>query len=177
MSGGKWSGSLVLTGAVAGEMRRHFSRDTTLWGPRLALSLSGGLWQVTLDAGVAASRDDVSIGELSILMASGTLFAGPRLALGPVLASVGPAATFGWARIKGQSEMSGVIPISGSNTIATLGLRVAAEAPAAMILRLLAYVEAGWTVRWFDAEVNGQPTAGIAGFYLLLGAGVRFGPS
>jgi hypothetical protein len=133
--------------------------------------------QLTLDAGASASRKDVSLGELSILVASATVFAGPRFALGPVIASVGPAGTLGWARISGQSDLAGLAATSGSNVVGTVGLRAAAEGPAATIVRLLAYVEAGWTVRRLDADVNGQTSAGISGAYLLLAAGVRFGPA
>ena len=73
--------------------------------------------------------------------------------------------------------MPGVVPTSGSNVVGTVGLRAAAEGPAATVVRVLAYVEAGWTVRWLDADVNGQTSAGISGAYLLLAAGVRFGGS
>ena len=158
-------------------MQSHFSHETTLWGPRLGITLSGARWQLTLDGGPSASHKDVSLGELSILLASATLFGGPRFALGPVIASVGPAGTLGWARITGQSAMTGVAGTSGSNVVGTVGLRAAAEGPATTIVRLLAYVEAGWTVRWLDADVNRQASAGISGAYLLLAAGVRFGPA
>jgi hypothetical protein len=168
---------LMLTGTVAGEMHHHVSRDTTTWGPRLGIAVSGARWHLSIDAGVAASHNDVSLGELSILVASATLFAGPRLVLGPVIASFGPAATLGWARIKGQSEMSDVLQRDGWGIVSTVGLRAAAEAPTASIIRLLAYVEAGLTVRRLDADVNGQPAAGISGGYVILAAGVRFGPS
>jgi hypothetical protein len=167
---------LLLTGTVAGEMESHFAHGTTLWGPRLGLSVSSARWQLTLDAGASASRKDVSLGELSILVASSTLFGGPRFALGPVIASVGPAGTVGWARITGRSNMPVVAGTSGSNVVGTVGLRAAAEGPAATIVRALAYIEAGWTVRWLDADVNGQTSAGISGAYLLLAAGIRFGP-
>jgi hypothetical protein len=168
---------LILTGHVAAEMRSHFSRDTTLWGPRLGLMLSGGPWQISLDAGAAAGRNQVSLGELSTLVASAALFAGPRFVLGPVIATFGPAGTLGWARIEGKSAVPGVIPGRGSGIIATVGLRAALEGPAAGALRLLAYVEGGATVRRLDADVDGRAVAGINGTYLLLGAGIRFGPS
>ena len=168
---------LLLTGSIAGEMHGHFSRDTILWGPRLGVTLSTTRWQLTLDAGVAASHNDISLGALSILEATGTLFAGPRFSPGPVITSVGPALTVGWARIKGQSEMTNVAATSGSGVISTLGLRAAVEGPATLLVRLLAYVEAGWTVRWLDTDINGQSSAGIGGTYLLLAAGVRFGAS
>jgi hypothetical protein len=168
---------LLLTGTIAGEMHGHFSRDTILWGPRLGLTLSTKHWQLTLDGGVAASRDDVTLGELSILEATGTLFAGPRFSPGPLITSVGPALTAGWARIKGQSEMADVAATSGSGVISTLGLRAVVEGPATLVVRPLAYVEAGWTVRWLDTNINGQTSAGVGGTYLLLAAGVRFGPA
>jgi hypothetical protein len=168
---------LTLTGNVAGEMRIHVSRDTTLWGPRLGVMLSGGPWQLSLDAGVAAGRRQVDLGELSTLLASASLFAGPRFVLGPVITSVGPAGTLGWARIEGQSNMAGVVSGRGSGIVGTAGLRVAAEGPAGGALRLLAYLEGGMTIRRLDADVEGRPEAGVAGAYLLLAAGIRFGPS
>jgi hypothetical protein len=158
-------------------MRAH-ARDTTLWGPRLGVTLSGERWQVGLDAGAAAGRHAVGDGEVSVLLASATLFAGPRFRLGPVIAGVGPAGTLGWARIEGQSTVPDVIPGRGSGIVGTAGLRAAAEGPAAsQVLRLLAYVEGGWTIRWLDAVVDGQAAGGITGAYLVVGAGVRFGPS
>ena len=96
---------LRLTGTVAAEMQSHVSHGTTLWGPRLGLTLSSARWQLTLDAGASAGHQTVGLGELSFLLASATLFAGPRFALGPVIAAVGPAGTLGWARITGQSDM------------------------------------------------------------------------
>ena len=168
---------LLLTGSIAGEMHGHFSRDTILWGPRLGVTLASTHWQLTLDGGVAAGSNDVSLGKLSILEATGTLFAGPRFSPGPVVTSVGPALTVGWARIRGQSEMTNVAATSGSGVVSTVGLRAAVEGPATFVVRLLAYVEAGWTVRWLDTDINGQTSAGIGGTYLLLAAGVRFGPA
>ena len=97
----------------------------------------------SLDAGAATSRNEVSLGDLRILLASATLFAGPRFVLGPVIASVGPAGTLGWARIEGHSSMPGVVAGDGSGLVSTFGLRAAAEGPASSAIRLLAYVEGG----------------------------------
>jgi hypothetical protein len=168
---------VTVTGGVAGEVRRHFSRDTTLWGPRLALSLSSTRWQVTVDAGAAANRTDVYQGELSILVASAALFVGPRFVRGPVITSVGPAAALGWARIKGQSDVPNIVPASGSNLVSTLGLRAAAEGPASGVIRLFGYAEGGFTLLGLDAKVLGQTATGVSGPYLMLAAGVRFGPA
>jgi hypothetical protein len=168
---------LLLSGNLAAEIRSHFSLHTALWGLRVGLMLSGRHWQISFDAGAATSRNEVSLGELRILLASATLFAGPRFVLGPVSASVGPAATFGWARIEGQSGMPGVVGRDGSGLVSTVGLRAAAEGPASNAIRLLGYLEGGITVISLEADVNNQPAAGVSGPYFILGLGARLGPS
>jgi hypothetical protein len=168
---------LLVAGNLAGEIRSHFSLHTALWGLRVGLMLSGSRWQIGLDAGAATSRNEVNLGDLRILLASATLFAGPRFVLGPVIASVGPAGTLGWARIEGQSGMSGVFGRDGSGLVSTVGLRAAAEGPASSAVRLLAYLEGGLTVRSLEADVNNQPAAGISGPYFMLALGARLGPS
>jgi hypothetical protein len=168
---------LVLSGGVAGEIRSHFSLHTALWGLRVGLMLSGRRWQISLDAGAATSRNEVSLGDLRILLASATLFAGPRFVLGPVIASVGPAGTFGWARVEGQSGMPAIVVRDGSGLVSTVGLRAAAEGPASSAIRLLAYLEGGITVLSLEADVNNQPAAGVSGPYFMLALGARLGPS
>ena len=168
---------LLLAGNVAGEVHSHFSLHTALWGLRVGVMLSGNRWQVSLDAGAATSRNEVNLGDLRILLASATLFAGPRVAIGPVIASVGPAGTLGWARIEGRSGMAGVLVRDGSGLVSTVGLRAAAEGPASSAIRLLAYLEAGLTVRSLEADVNNQPAAGVSGPYFMLALGARLGPS
>jgi len=168
---------LLLAGNVAGEVHSHFSLHTALWGLRVGVMLSGNRWQVSLDAGAATSRNEVNLGDLRILLASATLFAGPRFVLGPVIASVGPAGTLGWARIEGRSGMAGVLVRDGSGLVSTVGLRAAAEGPASSAIRLLAYLEGGLTVRNLEADVNNQPEAGVSGPYFIIALGARLGPS
>jgi len=168
---------LLLAGNVAGEIRSHFSLHTALWGLRVGGALAGSRWQISLDAGAATSRNEVSLGDLRILLASATLFAGPRFVLGPVIASVGPAGTLGWARIEGASGMPTVVVRDGSGLVSTVGLRAAAEGPASSSIRLLAYVEGGLTVLSLEADVNNQPAAGVSGPYFILAVGARLGPS
>lgn len=167
----------VLTGNVAGAFRRHLSSDTNLWGARLGISVSSSAWQATMDIGAAASRNDVSLGEVSILEGSAGLFAGPRFRLGPVIASAGPTATLGWAQIVGRASLSTVTPGTGWGLVSTAGARAAAEGPASGEVRAFGYVEGGYTVRGLDALAAGQQVAGIAGAYLTLAIGVKFGPS
>jgi hypothetical protein len=168
---------VTLIGGVVGTMHRHFAHDTTLWGLRLGVSLGSARWQATLEAGAASSRTEVAIGDLSIFQATASLFVGPRLFLGPITASAGPAGTLGWARIEGQPTTTTTMAISDWALISTAGLRAAAEGPVAGVVRVLGYVEGGYTLRYFDAKVNDQTAAGISGGYLLVALGLRFGPS
>jgi hypothetical protein len=168
---------LAVSGNVAGEFRRHTSTNTNLWGARLGISLSSSRWQATIDAGAAASRSDVSLGEVSILEGSAGLFAGPRFLLGPVIASAGPTATLGWAQIVGRSTISGVTPGSGWGLVSTAGARAAVEGPASSTIRVFGYLEGGYTVRRLDAIAADQQVAGISGPYLTLAIGVKLGPS
>jgi hypothetical protein len=165
-----------VAGTVMGDLRHHFGSGTTLWGARLGLSLSAGRWRAAIDAGAATSSTQVSVGSVSVLLASASLFAGPRFAAGPVIVGAGPTGALGWARIKGQSDMSGVVPSEGSNLVAMVGLRATVEAPAPRLVRAFACAEGGLTVRWLDAAVLGQTAAGISGPYLMIALGVRFGP-
>ena len=64
----------------------------------------------------------------------------------------------------------------GSGLVATAGLRAAVEGPTGHIIGLCGWLEAGLTVRRLEANVLGQPAGGIAGPYLLIAAGGRFGP-
>jgi hypothetical protein len=168
---------LALSGGVAGEARRHFSRDTTLVGARLSLSLSSMRWQASVDAGAASNKTELTLGEVTIFTATAGLFAGPRFVLGPIVATAGPTGALGWATIKGQTAMTSVVPGQGTALVGTIGVRALVEAPASTSLRVYGYVEVGETVSSFDANVGGRPATGIAGFYVTLAAGLRFGPA
>lgn len=167
---------LYPVGSVAGTLITHLDRDTVLWGGRLGVALPAGHWQAALEAGVAVSHNDYNAGSVGIVLAGGTLSAGPRFALGPVSIDAGPAIGFGRAWIKGQSDMSTVVPGSGSGFVSTIGVRAGIEGPATSAIRLNAIAEGGTTIRWLDANVGGATAAGIGGPYLMLAVGVRFGP-
>jgi hypothetical protein len=169
--------NLYPVGTVAGALIDHFDRGTALWGGRLGVALPTRRWQVALEAGVAVSHNDYTAGRVGITLVSATLSAGPRFALGPVTLDAGPAIGFGRAWIKGQSDNPDVVPGSGSGFVSTLGVRAGIEVPATSSIRACAIVEGGGTIRRLDANVGGQPGAGIAGPYLMLAVGVRFGPA
>jgi hypothetical protein len=168
---------LYPVGTVAGALINHFDRGTALWGGRLGVALPARRWQVALDAGIAVSHNDYAAGSVGITLVGATLSAGPRFALGPVTLDAGPAIGFGRAWIKGQSDDPNVVPGSGSGFVSTLGVRAGIEAPATSSIRGCAIVEGGGTIRRLDANVGGQPGAGIAGPYLMIAVGVRFGPA
>jgi len=172
---------LLLTGGVAGDVRYFFSHPTAMIGARLGLSLAYARLQVTLDVGAAATSStqtmgDVS-GDVSILLASASLFVGPRFALGPTVATFGPAVSLGWASIKGRSDDPTVINGEGGRVVSTVGVRVGIEGPVPRVLRIFGYLEGGGAVLGVNADVAGQPTIGASGPYGLLAVGVRLGPS
>jgi hypothetical protein len=171
------SDDLYPVGTVAGALVDHFDRGTALWGGRLGVALPARRWQIALDAGIAVSHNDYSSGSVAITLVGATLSAGPRFALGPVALDAGPAIGLGRAWIKGQSDNPNVVPGSGSGFVSTLGVRVGIEAPATGSIRACAIVEGGGTIRRLDANVAGEPGAGIAGPYLMFAVGVRFGPA
>jgi hypothetical protein len=166
-----------LTGGVVAVMNRHFEHDTRLWGLRLGVSLASTRWQATVEGGAASNSTEVDLGNLTLFEATASLFVGPRFVLGPVIVSAGPAGTLGWARIEGQPTTTAAMAISDWALIGTAGLRAAAEGPAGAAVRLFGYAEGGTTLRWFEADVNNEPAAGISGGYLLLALGLRFGPT
>jgi hypothetical protein len=165
------------SGNVGGELRHFFGHDTTLWGARLGLSLTSGRWQATIDAGAATSHTAVNVGSIDILLGSAALFVGPRFAAGPVVVSFGPTGMLGVARMKGQSTSTDFAGDEGSFLVATAGARAAVEVPAAHVVRAFAWAEAGLTLRHLDADVDGRPAAGISGPYIMVAAGLRFGPA
>jgi hypothetical protein len=130
-----------------------------------------------VEGGAASNSTEVDLGNLTLFEATASLFVGPRFVLGPVIVSAGPAGTLGWAHIEGQPRITGAMAVSDSALIGTAGLRAAAEGPAGAAVRPFGYVEGGYTLKWFEADVNDEPAAGISGGYLLLALGLRFGPT
>jgi len=167
---------VALVGTAAGDVRRFFGQDSTLWGGRLGLSVWSGRWQATIDAGVARNETSTGAGDVSLLLVSAGLQAGPRFPIGPVVIGVGPTGALGWARIKGQPGTTNVVPGQGSGLVATAGVRAMVDGPAAHMFGLVGWLEAGMTARRLDADVFGQPVAGISGPYIMLAAGVKLGP-
>jgi hypothetical protein len=167
---------LYPVGSIAAQLRSHPSRDTTLWGSRLGISLAAKRWQAALDVGVAVNGTAVSQGNVNILVADATLVVGPQFVLGPVIADVGPAFSFGRGWITGQSDDPNVGQGSGSGFVGTIGVRAGIEGPAARHIRLRVFGEGGTTLGKLDAIVDGEPATGISGPYFVLAVGVRFGP-
>src|SRR5262249_12048041 len=126
------------------------------------------------DAGAATSHTDVSEGSISLLLGSAALFVGPRFAAGPIAVSFGPTGALGLVRMKGQS--TSLIANEATFLVATAGGRAALAAPTSHVLRVLVYAEGGLTIRHLDATVDGAPAAGISGPYIMIAAGLKFGP-
>ena len=61
---------------------------------------------------------------------------------------------------------------SGSGFVGTVSARLAVEGPPLRSLRLLGVAQAGEVLRGLTGTVDGTPSAGISGPFLLIGVGM-----
>lgn len=110
---------------------------------------------------------------VTVRMLGAAAAAGPRFMAGRATIDAGAALSGGWAWVRGEPGATNVFAGSGGGFVAAAGARVAVQAPATHWLRFHAAGEAGAVLRALDANVDGIATAGIAGVYLSIAAGVR----
>jgi hypothetical protein len=127
---------------------------------------------VDLDLGASQARAPGALGTVWLRSASAGLGLGPRLAAGSMAVHLGLRAELGYAWIRGETALAEVRTGSGSELIANLGLRLALEAPARGRLRPGLALEAGGILRGVKADVDGQPVAGMTGYYVLVALGI-----
>ena len=173
---------LPLTGNVAGEIQQPLLARTRRCGAcALGVTLSGARWQVDAGRRRGDQPQRVSLGELCASCSRARRCSPDRASsLGPVIASVGPAGTLGWARIEGQSGMPGVVVATAVPALveharpARRGRRPRIERPSACSPTS----KAGITVRRLEADVNGAAERRASPAPICsLAAGVRFGPA
>ena len=167
------TGGARLSGGAGALLRSYPMRQTVLLGAQLSLGASGTRWHAELALDGALGRPPVDLGAISIRTLAAAVTAGPRFAVGRATIDVGASASGGWAWVRGESSVAGVIPGAGDGFIASAGARVAVQAPASSALRFHAAGEAGAVLHGMDAEVDGSAAAGIAGVYLSVAVGVR----
>ena len=168
-----------VTGNVAGEIRRHFSRDTTLWGLRARRRrCRRRRWQVDARRGrrdqpqrgqpgrsehPGRERDAVRRPALRPRARDRQRRSGRHARLGAHRGTIGHA-----RRRRGR----GLGPGRARSAFAPRP-----KAPPRASSACSATSKAGITVRRLDADVNGQPAAGVSGPYLIIALGARRGPS
>jgi hypothetical protein len=161
---------------LQGELRGAPTRDTTMWGGRMRISVP---WHrlhaaVDLGAGFASAHDE--LGDVLLRSASVGFGIGPRLASPMAIVDLGLRGEMGWAWIHGETQRPGVRTESGSQWISCAGLRGAIEVPAALWVRPSLALEGGIVLHGVKGESKSQPVVGLTGYYLLAALGLAVSP-
>src|ERR1039457_676731 len=157
---------------VEGEARVYPTRDTLMWGGRVRFTASRRSFHADFDCGVDFARAGSELGDVVLRSTTAGLGLGPRLQTSVAIIDVGLHAELGWAWIRGEPRSTDVRTGAGSDLISSLGLRVSLAVPAGLKIRPSLTLESGAVLRGVKVEVNGQPVAGMTGYYLLAGLGI-----
>lgn len=157
---------------VEAEARGLPTRQTIMWGGRARFTGQRRMFHVDLDLGADYARARSELGNVFLLSASAGLGLGPRFAIRNLILDLGPRAELGWAWIRGEPAFAQVRTGAGSDLISGVGFRGSIEAPAQVRIRPSLTLESGGMIRGVKAEVNGQPVAGVTGYYLLAAFGI-----
>jgi hypothetical protein len=154
------------------EARGLPTRDTTLWGGRARLTTHRRLFHADLDIGGNYARAQAQLGDVLVHSASLGLGFGPRFANKTAVLDLGLRAELGWGWLHGETALADVRTGAGSGLISSVGIRASLEVPAQMKVCPNLSLESGAVVRGVKGEVNGQPVAGMTGYYLLAALGI-----
>lgn len=157
---------------VESEVRGLPTRDTTLWGGRARLTTHRRLFHADLDIGGNYARAQSQLGDVLVHSASLGLGFGPRFANKTAVLDLGLRAELGWGWLHGETALADVRTGAGSGLISSVGIRASLEVPAQMKVCPNLSLESGAVVRGVKGEVNGQPVAGMTGYYLLAALGI-----
>jgi hypothetical protein len=153
------------------------SRDTSLWGARLSLSVERAHWHAGVFGDFLAGAHSYDVGHVTLQSLGAGVFAGPRFGTGPLTISPGVVGALGWVHVDGNPGQAGVVGQSGDGLVAGLRARLLFSWALGRSLALRALVEGGWEVKGFDALVDGSRGAGLSGVSLVGGLGLGgFGP-
>jgi hypothetical protein len=161
---------------IEGEARALPTRDTTMWGGRLRVTVPWRSLHADFDLGADFASTHPALGD--VLMRSSTvgLGLGPRLANRSAVLDLGVRAELGWAWIVGETPQSGVRTQNGSQAIISAGLRAAIELPARSWARPHVSVEGGAVLLGLNGEASKRPVVGMTGYYLLAAVGMAVSP-
>jgi hypothetical protein len=157
---------------VEAEARGLPTRDTTLWGGRARLTAHRRPFHADVDLGGNFARVPAQLGDVLVRSASLGIGFGPRFANKTAVLDLGLRVELGWAWIHGETVLTDVKPSAGAGLISSLGIRASLELPAPMKVCPQLSVEAGAMVRGVKGEMNGEPVAGMTGYYLLAALGI-----
>lgn len=150
-----------------GQVRMLPTRNTTLWGGRLRLTVPWRMLYAQVDLGGDTTSAKTDLGTVSLHSVSLGLGLGPRFAGRTLILDLGPRFELGRAWIRGETSASDVTAGRGGGTVATLGLRAALQTPAENRLRPGIAFEAGGVLRGTRGESDGHTVVGITGYYLI----------
>jgi len=157
---------------VESEVRGLPTRDTILWGGRARLTAHRRLFHADVDLGGNYARAQAQLGDVFVRSASVGFGFGPRFANRTAVLDLGLRAELGWAWIRGETALADVRPSAGSGLISSVGIRASLELPAPMKVCPQLSLETGAVVRGVKGEMNGEPVAGMTGYYLLAALGI-----
>ena len=157
---------------VEAEVRGLPTRDTTLWGGRARLTAHRRLFHADLDVGGNYARAQAQLGDVFVRSASLGLGFGPRFANRTAVLDLGLRAELGWAWIHGETALADVKTDAGSGLISSVGIRASLDLPAQRKVCPHLSLESGAVVQGVKGEMNGEPVAGMTGYYLLAALGI-----
>jgi hypothetical protein len=163
----------VLAASLDAELRGYPSLATRLWGGRLGVGVAGARWFVEGDLGAATGDRQFDAGGVRVRLLHADAVVGPRLAVGGVVLDAAAVGELGWAWVDGEAPSTGVVAGGGSGLVGAVGARAGVEVPVPGAIRARATIEGGGTVRSLTGDVDGAPSAGISGAYLMVTLGIR----
>jgi hypothetical protein len=167
---------LSLAVHLEAEGRGMPTRETMLWGGRLRLAARRQVLQGALDFGANQSRVRNELGDLFLRSASAGMGFGPSIDTRAGIVDLGFRAELGWGWVRGEATSPDVQARAGSGLISSLGLRASFETPPGLEIRPVFSLECGGVVQGLDADVEGRPTAGFNGYYVLGAIGMVISP-
>jgi len=160
--------------SAEGQIRLLPTRNTTLWGGRMRLTLPWRALYAQVDLGGDTTSAGTELGTVSLTTVGLGLGAGARFVGRSLILNLGPRFELGRAWIRGQANASEVGAGQGGGVVASLGLRAALETPAASRLRPGIALEGGGVLRGTKGESDGRTVLGITGYYFVGALAVAF---
>ncbi len=167
----------ALTLSLTGEARSFPSASTGLFGGRLSLASPLGRWfslGVDADVGAGSARD--ALGSVTTLVLGGAV--GVALAAGPDAFRVhlGPKLEVDWVRFAASGNLATTLASAADSAVVLLMLSATAHVRVIGGLYGLIGLDAGASLRGYEARADGRTVAGVIGPMLGLRIGIAWSP-